>query len=291
MDHPDVQGELRTDGPQDCGSFFLEALGPYRPEQLQLQWTAQARPVVEEVEHFIDTSWQRRRNQAAAQGLQLWDGPLCRLIAYQVQADRLSLTLGPTSFREFVGTNLHNVHLRYSHGSEVLANPVGLSAVVSAEERYLVLGKRSATVAYHAGRVHPIGGCLEPSGDGAAPDPFAGVLREIQEELGVATGALKDLTCLGMVRDKHIHQPEIMFDVAAGVGVEDIRRSLAGAAGRGEHADLVVLRDHPAAVVDFVERRLPELTPVALAGLLLHGLRRWGSGWFTSTRGYLRGVV
>jgi hypothetical protein len=52
-----------------------------------------------------------------------------------------------------------------------------------------------------------------------------------------------------------------------------------------------VLRDHPAAVVDFIERHLAELTPVALAGLLLHGLWRWGSGWFASTRGYVRGVV
>jgi hypothetical protein len=94
-----------------------------------------------------------------------------------------------------------------------------------------------------------------------------------------------------MVRDKHIHQPELMFDATVTCTVEAIRRLLPTASGRDEHADLVVLRDHPAAVVDFIERHLAELTPVALAGLLLHGLWRWGSGWFASTRGYVRGVV
>jgi hypothetical protein len=30
---------------------------------------------------------------------------------------------------------------------------------------------------------------------------------------------------------------------------------------------------------------------VATAWLLLHGLRRWGIGWFASARGYLQSVI
>jgi hypothetical protein len=52
-----------------------------------------------------------------------------------------------------------------------------------------------------------------------------------------------------------------------------------------------VVRDHPASVVSFMEFHIADLTPVALAGLLLHGLHRWGSGWFASTRGYLRSLI
>jgi hypothetical protein len=48
------------------------------------------------------------------------------------------------------------------------------------------------------------------------------------------------------------------------------------------------VRHHPAAIVTFMENHASQLTPVALATLLLHGLHAWGSGWFASTRGYLR---
>lgn len=291
MTHLDLHCDLQADGPQDCGRFILEVLGPYRRDQLHVKWTPQARPVNEQVERFIDSAWRRRCQQAQEEGLQLWDGRLCRLIEYRCDVNELDMTLGPTSFRDFVGTNLHNAHLRYSHGCDVMANPVGVSAVVSAEGRYLVLGRRSETVAYHAGRVHPIGGCLEPSPNGGVPDPFACIAQEVCEELGVPAEALQTPLCQGMVRDKHIHQPELMFDLALTTSVEEIRHLVATASGRQEHSDLVIVRDHPAAVVDFIERHLSELTPVALAALLLHGLWRWGSGWFASTRGYLRGVI
>ncbi len=287
----DIQVDLQAQGPQDCGRFILEVLGPYRRGQLRVRWSDQPRPSCEPVERFIESAWRRRLEQAAAENIHLWDGRLCRLIEYGAGAEALDMVLGPTSFRDFVGTNLHNAHLRYSHGCDVMANPVGVSAMVSAEGRYLVLGRRSESVAYHAGRIHPIGGCLEPSTDGQAPDPFDCIIEEIGQELGIAAELLQPITCLGMVRDKHIHQPELMFDATVTCTVEAIRRLLPTASGRDEHADLVVLRDHPAAVVDFIERHLAELTPVALAGLLLHGLWRWGSGWFASTRGYVRGVV
>ena len=139
MTYLDLQGNVHAEGPQDCGRFLLEVLGPYRRQQLRVRWTGQARPADEQVERFIESSWRRRCQQASADGVHLWDGQLCRLIDYRADAGELNMTLGPTSFREFVGTNLHNAHLRYSHGCDIMANPVGVSAMVSAEGRYLVL--------------------------------------------------------------------------------------------------------------------------------------------------------
>ncbi len=289
MTHQEVQCDLQ-EGPQDCGSFMLEVLGPYRYEQVRVRWIRSERPINPQVEQFIDRAWQRRMAQARAQGVPLWDGPLCRLLEYHASRDGLDMVLGPTSFREFLGTNLHNAHLRYSHGIDLLANPIGVSALVIAEGKYLVLGRRSQKVIYHAGRIHPIGGCVEPAQDGL-PDPFRCICREVCEELGLGSGSLGAPLFLGMVRDKHIHQPEVIFDLQVMASVESIRHLMASAKEKEEHTDLVVLRDHPAAVVDFIERRLTELTPVGMATLLLHGLYRWGSGWFASTRGYLRGII
>ena len=92
------------------------------------------------------------------------------------------------------------------------------------------------------------------------------------------------------MRDKHIVQPELIFDVTADADVKDIRRSPA-AGDDEEHSELLIIRDHPAAVVTFMEQNYNDLTPVGLATLLLHGLRHWGSGWFAATRGHLRSVT
>lgn len=279
------------DGPQDCGSFFLDAVGRFSPEDLHVGWSDEARPTAPDVEEFIDKFWNRRTAQAAAEGTSLWDGPLCRLIEYRCDTKGLGLSLGPTSYRAFVGTNLHNAHLRYVHGPEVLANPLGVSGVVVSEGQYIVMGRRSETVAYHAGRVQPIGGCVEPAKAGQLPDPFAAMKLELLEELGITAESIKSMTCLGLVRDKHIVQPELIFDVPVAIGVEQIRELAAQSHSSSEHTELRVVRNHPASVVTYIEKEFSLLTPVALASLLLYGLTHWGSGWFASTRGYLRSLI
>lgn len=284
------QGSAGVDGPQDCGAFFLDAFGPYAPRQLQLQWLDQPRPTMPQVEQAIEAAWTTRAGQARREGWNLFDGRLCRLIEYHANRERLSLTLGPTHYRDFVGTNLHNAYLRYVHGPEVLANPLGVSAVVVVGNEYILLGRRSAAVAYHAGRIHPVGGCVEPASDGNPPDPFATLREELHEELGL-TGAVGDpVTCLGLIRDKHIVQPELIFDVPVQADVEEIRRRVDGSVG-GEHTALEVVHNHPASVVRYIEAHFAQLTPVCLGGLLLHGLYCWGSGWFATTRGYLRSLI
>ena len=281
----------RGDGSQDCGAFFLDALGPFSLDQVRVRWTDRPRPTTRDVEQFIDTFWRRRTAQADAEGVRLWDGPLCRLIEYRSGSGTLEMTLGPTCFRDFVGTNLYNAHLRHLHGLDVLSNPVGVSGMVLTASGYLVLGRRSEAVAYHAGRIHPIGGCLEPLGDGKVPDPFAGIVAELEEELGLESPSVTGVVCLGLVRDKRLVQPEMVFDVTVSASADEVRAALSGAAGQAEHAELVVVRDHPASVVSFMESHIDDLTPVALAGLLLHGLRRCGGGWFASARGYLRSLI
>lgn len=283
--------EPMRDGPQDCGAFFLDATGPFGLEQIRVGWADQQRPRLDDVETMIAEAWTHRTRQADRDGVNLFDGPLCRLIAYVCHPDRLSLTLGPTSYRSFVGTNLHNAHLRYSHGPEVLANPLGVSALLVLQEGFLLLGRRSETVAYHAGRIHPVGGCVDPTGDGQPPCPFATMRTELREELDIQGGQINRLTCLGLIRDKHIVQPELLFDAGVTCSYEDLQANMASADHGDEHAELLLVRDHPASVVTFIETNYSQLTPVALAGLLLHGLVHWGSGWFASTRGYLRSLI
>lgn len=285
-------GMILPTGPQDCGAFFLDAIGPYARSQVSVAWHDENRPTNAEMEEAIRAVWDRRTAEADRNGVSLYDGRLCRLIEYAVGEDNdLSLTLGPTSYRAFLGTNLYNAHLRYLHGPETLANPLGVSAIIVADDGYVVLGQRSRQVAYHAERIHPVGGCVEPGENGRLPDPFAAMTDELVQELGLTGPDIHEMTCMGLIRDKHIVQPELLFDVSIARTVDALRAGLGRAAEAGEHAELLIVRDHPASVVTFIESNYAQLTPVCLAGLLLHGLHRWGSGWFASTRGYLRSLI
>ncbi len=278
-------------GSKDCGSFFLDICGQFIPEQLRVSWSDQVRPSNEKLDALIDEAWSRETGKAEQTGRRLFNGQLCRLIHYGGSDQFLELTIGPVGYKEFIGTNLTQAYVRYVHGPDVMADPLGVSTCLTTTDGFLLLGKRSKKVAYHAERIHPFGGMVEPRKDGTVPSPFQRLLAEVHEETNVSSDMVGECVCVGLVRDKHIVQPELIFDTKVTADLETIRELSKDASDIHEHTEMVPVLNHPAAVVTFIEKRFNELTGIALAVLLLHGLRSWGSGWFASARGYLRSVV
>lgn len=279
-------------GSRDCGRFFLDVVGRYNRDQVKVAWIPAAHIISDELQGQIDQTWQDQADLAARTNVKLYDGPLCRLLDFRADTEVLELTLGPTGFKQFLGTNLTHSRLRYVHGPEVLANPLGVSAAVTTSDGFLILGRRSRRVIHNADKLHPIGGMVEPTPVGSPPpDPFAAILAELQEETNVTADAIRQVTCMGLVRDKHVVQPEMIFDVGLSVDAHTLSGLARQAVDADEHESLILLMNYPSSVVAFLEKHTEILTPVAVASLLLHGLHAWGSGWFTSVRGYLRSVV
>lgn len=279
------------DGPCDCGTFFLDCVGKFAPHQVHVAWSPLHRSTTPEVENIIAQTWAAETDCARQVGKNLFDGRLCRLLEFDCSGGQMSLTLGPVGFKEFLGTNLTHAYLRYTQGPEVLANALGVSAVVQTSDGFLMLGRRSQHVIYHAGRIHPLGGVVDAPSDGQLPDPFKAVVREIMEEANLSEDQIHPPLCLGLIRDKSIVQPELLFDVAVSADFCALRNSSRQAPDVYEHSELLPVRNHPAAVVSFIEQNYGDLTPLGTASLLLHGLHSWGSGWFATTRGYLRSVI
>ncbi len=188
-------------------------------------------------------------------GRMLFDGAMCRLESFRVDGDTLRLSVSPTSYKSFLATNLAGPGRVERFGPAVAANPVGVSALLTTADGWLLLGRRSAAVAHHPHRVHPFAGTLEP---GDVPDVFGAVRRELREELGLDGAAIGSLACLGMVRDGAIDQPELIFAVDSTLGRAEIERGLDGA----EHDGLVAIP----AMREGIERALADAgdwTPVA----------------------------
>jgi len=281
----------RQDGPRDCGTFFLDVVGAFARDAVETRWSDQRRQSNDELARLIDQAWEVALWQAGKGGQTLFDGPMCRLISYTAADGRFDMTLGPVSFKEFVGTNQTQAYVRYLHGPDILADPLGVSAAVVTADGFLLLGRRSTHVVQYPERLHPVGGTVEPAGGPEPPDPFQAMLDELVEETGVGADRVGDITLLGLVRDKNTVQPELIFDLSVDVDAAAVKRGAATAVDAEEHSEIVPVRDHPAAVVTFLQQHFSELTPVGLATLLLHGQHHWGIGWFAAARGFLRSVI
>jgi hypothetical protein len=238
-------------------SFDIRATGDWGPAQVTAQWVPSTRTIHPEVEHAIETAWSLASSR---KGIHLFDGPMCRLEHWTPTPYQLDLSLSRTSYKSFLGTNLHNAHLADQFGVRVLANPVGLSTIVGSTDGWLLLGRRSSAVAYYPDRIHPFAGALEPA---ETLDVFAEVRRELREELSMGPSEIDDIRCIGLVEDRSLRQPELIFLTRSPLTRGQIESNLDPAEHRSVFA-VAADRDDVRRVVSD-----PFLTPVAAAALTL----------------------
>ena len=251
----------------------FHAIGDWLPDQVHITWVPSSWLCMPEIQRLIDQAW---AEASARPGVLLFDGPMCRMESWRAGSERLELVLSRTSYKPFLGTNLHHPELAEQYGAQALANPAGVSPALLSRDGYLMLGRRNDAVAYYPGRIHPFSGSLEPY---EPLDIFAEVRRELAEELNMGGGDLSDLRCAGIVEDHRLRQPELIFLAEATKTRAQIETQLDAA----EHRETWSVRATPEAI----ERVLCEeraLTPVATAALLLWGRRQWGEAWFHQSR-------
>jgi hypothetical protein len=258
-----------TSSPNPPTRIRFLASGNWKADEVSLERVATSRRIVPEVERLVEQTWQR---ETAKKGVRLFDGPMCRLESFDASADRLRLAISPTSYRIFAGTHLHNAHLVERFGDDVMAKALGVSSLVETADGMLVLGRRNASVAVYANRVHTFGGSPEPA-DRA--NVFATAGRELREELSLETNDLAEMTCVGIVADVALGQPELIFTARSALPSGEVR-------GRLDDAEHAAVWTTPTGQAD-VDAALGDavLTPVAVASFLLWGRLRFGDGWFS----------
>ena len=272
------------DGAVDASlPFVIEVCARFSPEQLRTSYDPAPRPTTPQLEGLIAVEWERQTVLARQAGRLLFNGGLLRYIEHEASLDprpehrRLHLTVGPTCYRDFVGTNLFNRHRVEELGRHRFANPIGTTATLVSSDGLICYGLRSNRVAYHGGHVHTFGGALEEQDLNSAGqvDPFASLCRELTEELALHRDELDDLCCVGLIRDKEIHQPELLFEARLRMTAKELSRRWDTAEARDEHDGLVTLPDRPDAIMPFIHSCGP-IAPVAIGALVLHGRLTWG---------------
>ncbi len=262
--------------------FFIEFMNTYDEGGIRVVRKNHPRKREPMVESAINATWDAIEHERAAVGQQLYNGRLARLVSWTACDNAAKLTVADTDYKSFLGTNLHNAHLHATFGDACFANAIGTSALILTRDGCIVMGRRSTKVAFHAGYLHTIGGMLEePDRDGDTYDVFAAMRREIREELNITDDEITDVRCTGLVRDTTIIQPELIFDAAVNLTVDQIRERF-NAETDEEHSALESVREDPEAVLPFIDNA-GKIAPIAVAALMLHGRLTWGNTWYENT--------
>ncbi len=249
----------------------FHALGGWKRGDVVVEWRDSTHRPTPEQGLEIDRAW---RETLARPGVALFDGPMCRLESWSATPARLNLSMSLTGYKAFVGTNLTHPEWANDFGLGALANPVGVSSALRSADGMLLFGQRSDCVAYYPSRLHPFAGALEPRDDG---DVFAGVMRELREELNLSAEEILTMHCAGLVEDLDLRQPELIFVVNTCAGRDELERRMDPA----EHGALYAI----AATCECIAEELSQntnLTPVARAALLLYGREAFGAEWFVA---------
>ncbi len=266
--------------------FVTLAFGRFAPNEVRVTFDGTPRPSTAELDALIGTEWERQVRKAKETGAVLFDGELLRYMGHAVRDDlppggrRLDLTVGPTSYRDFVGTNLYNSHRLEEFGWHRFSNPVGTTATLVSSDGKICYGRRSSSVAFHAGHVHTLGGALEIGDQDSSGKvkPFSSVQRELSEEVDLQPEDILDLWCSGLIRDNQICQPELLFEGTIRLTADELRERWRRAESKGEHEEIVTVPDASDALVPFITGCGP-IAPVAIGALLLHGCHTWGKTW------------
>ena len=259
--------------------FKAEFAGVLAPQQVEAAWNATEVAYSQEVRNHIERHWEDRRAQAG--GALLYNGSLARLNAWRFHEGRLTLLIGPTDYRSFLATNFCPADRREQLEGAILADPLGVSAVVVTADGHLVWGRRRKDSVCHGGYLHAIGGMLEMPGDQQASslDVFAAMQAELIEELQIKPAEITELVCIGLVRDGQVRQPELVFEVTLTLTRQQLLDRFDPAARDQEHVGFETCLDLTEAVVPFIHESQP-MASVAVGALMLHGRHHWGSNWY-----------
>src|SRR3954470_7945056 len=115
----------------------FRAIGDWSEDAVRVTWAASTRPTIPEVEQAIESAWTTAMQQ---KGIQLFDGPMCRLESLSAWPSLLALQVSRTSYKTFLGTNMKNPHLADRFHNGVLASPLGLSTSILSADGYVLLG-------------------------------------------------------------------------------------------------------------------------------------------------------
>lgn len=185
-----TSGETKI--PQIENKAKILVKGLFDPQDITITTTDHRIPLTPGQHTVIENVW-------GNEGKKYFDGPLVRVNSYNLTPEgKLSIVLGRTSYKEFLGTRDKASRIRYSY--DHIANPLLASAVVITSDNKILISKRGQDGDL-PGEIDALGGHIDPQEDvdeNGNIDIFKAVKRETREETGLNEDEIDEIKCLGL---------------------------------------------------------------------------------------------
>lgn len=277
---------MRVSGQNANLSLRVHAQGPFCDDQVRLTWHDDSPSVSEKVRALVAGIWSEEVKRAHREGRNLFNGRLVRYLGHRVSDGCLQIDVGPTDYAHFLATNVLNAHRAEEIGWEQFSCPMGTSTTLLTADGWLMVGRRNDRVAIHRGAVHTFSGGLEAGHrlDDGTFDVFANMRRELQEELNITKSNIVEMVCLGLICDRKVRQPELIFDTQVDLSSDEIMCRLDPGSRDEEHAEIVGCPCECDAIMPFL-KSCGRIAPLTVGTFYLVGQRRFGQEWFEQHSG------
>ncbi len=246
-------------------------------------WTPERVRFSRRTEDRIAATWEAALQKAAQRGSDLFAGRMCRLAEWELTEEGARFLLGPTDYRELLGTNMTDPDTRGEEGESALSDGAGVCSVIQTADGKLLLQQRSSAVFAYPGWYHCCGGNLSPLGQLDGPiSPFAAMRIELAEELGCGPADVAGMSLIGLARERRTRKPEFLFHLRVGAGQSDLEDRIGN-----EHDRLLFVDDSPVSLRSFLSEESARIAPAGLACLVAYGALAFGSSWRSEVEGTL----
>ena len=215
----------------------IDIIGKYEPE--------------EKLKDYINKRWIKYSKKFPKS----FDGPLGRLIGWNISNKGLQLKIELTNFSSYIASRSSNYARIFSDDSR--ANPIGMTIIALTSDNQIVVCRRSTHADQNPGKLYFIGGYLDPgSTKNKKKILLCSIEKEVYEELNVSRVLIKSLTLNGLAYNKKYHHPELFITAKLSVSsqvIEKIWRS-----GKdSEESDNVFFYEKALLIKNFRQNTLP----------------------------------
>jgi len=211
----------------------------YTPDEIQI---GEGDPIIRDNDNVdlflrIERVWTEKFVNTVKKGGKMFAGPKYRLSSYHSDEKGITLDLGPTDYRELIGTNaeaggdpeymkelIERGEKEFEDSDAFFSNTLGICSAVETSDGKVLVGLRSDSVGEYPRCWHVIGGHPEPKVyQGKDIDLIDAMDREIIGELGIEYDERKSTQVLGLARNQRTRKPELLFSTQLYLTFDEIR--------------------------------------------------------------------
>ena len=223
--------------------------GKYTKSDLKISYNKKRIRRSEKQFSYIENIW----NVEKQKDYELFNGSLLSITDLKTN-NEIEITVCDSSYKEFVGTR--NKKFSDEFGISSVVNPLSVGSILKTSDNKLVFGKRSEKIDLSKGRISIPSGWVDPSSDinEGQIDVFSAVKREIYEEVGIPSTGVKNLICLGIIKNPsftHTFLPFFANTVDSELLIQYSRNS--------EFEKIILIDDNKESIRDFKKENLSDI--------------------------------